>query len=309
MSPTTISLIAFMAGGSLTLAAGLLLRDLVWAGRGQTSRVRKSGLRRHRDVFDASPARTLTERVDQSFDRLIIESGSTLAPSQAPLALLAVSLIVGGIGWLATDEPLTGVVLAAASLMLMLAVWIVQRARRLRAVREQLPHVVDLLARATRAGRSIEQSFSLVASEAGGILGEEFARCEQQLQVGRSFDKALQSLARRVSLVELQLLATTLIVQRQSGGHLSETLDRMVEVIRDRLNAQRQIRASTAAGRMSTVVVASITPLALLFLFGFQRDHLQMLFDDALGRTLLMTALVLEIIGLTWVTWLLRSEE
>ncbi len=83
----------------------------------------------------------------------------------------------------------------------------------------------------------------------------------------------------------------------------------MVVVIRDRLNAQRQVRASTAAGRMSTVIVASIAPLALVFLFGFQRDHLNSLFEDTLGRSLLLTAMMLEVIGLVWVGLLLRSED
>ena len=184
-----------------------------------------------------------------------------------------------------------------------------QRSRRMRAVRDQLPHMVDLLARATRAGRSIEQALSLIASDAGGVLGKEFQNCEQQLQIGRSFDKALMSLAQRIPLMEMQILATTLIVQRRSGGHLSETLDRMVVVIRDRLTAQRQVRASTAAGRMSTIIVASIAPLALVFLFGFQRDHLQSLFEDALGRSMLLTAMVLEVIGLVWVGLLLRADD
>jgi tight adherence protein B len=166
-----------------------------------------------------------------------------------------------------------------------------------------------MLARGTRAGQSVEQAVRLVASESGGVLGPEFRRCSQQLEMGRGFDKALKTLAGRVCIVEMRILATTLIVQRQTGGRLSETLDRMAEVVRDRLTAHRQIKASSGAGRTSTLVIASVAPIAYLAMFLFHRPHVQYLFDDPLGRLLLLLALVLEVIGLGWVFYLLRREE
>jgi tight adherence protein B len=308
MSPALLIAIAFVASGSFALAVGLVVREFVWAARGAQGS-RTTVRRRARDIYDAAPPDTLVARFDQGFDRLIVESGSDWVPTTVFLGMVALSLAGGGGAWLATDEPLMGIAAALAGLLLPLATFAVLRLRRRAALREQLPHVVDLLARATRAGRSLEQAMGLVAQEAGGVLGPEFQRCEQQLQIGRSFEKAVKSLAGRVSLIEMQILATTLIVQRQAGGPLSETLDRMVTVIRDRLSAQRQVRAATAAGRLSTIVVASIAPLALVCLFAFQRDHLRSLFDDPLGRSMLMVALVLEIVGLAWVLWLLRAEE
>ncbi|MDX1968197.1 MAG: type II secretion system F family protein [Planctomycetaceae bacterium] len=309
MSPTVVALIAFVAASSMALALGMVIREWVIAGRGTETRPGSLRLKRRRDVFDQAAPSDVFGQLDQGFDRLVLESGSDIAPFNAFLLMVAVALISGGTAWLYTDEPLGGIAAALAGFGAPLLWFFVQRARRLRAIREQLPHVVDLLARATRAGRSIEQSLALVASEAGGVLGKEFQRCEQQLSMGRGFDTTLKAFAGRIRLMEMQILATTLIVQRQSGGHLSETLDRMTVVIRDRLNAQRQVRASTAAGRMSTLIVASIAPLAVVFLFAFQREHLNALFDDALGRSMLLVAIVLELIGLVWVALLLREEH
>jgi Flp pilus assembly protein TadB len=107
----------------------------------------------------------------------------------------------------------------------------------------------------------------------------------------------------------MRILATTLIVQRQTGGRLSETLERMSGVVRDRLNAQRQIRASTGAGRSSTLIIAAIAPIAYAAMFLFHRPHVQTLFDDSFGRMLLLVAIVLEVIGLVWVFTLLRKED
>ncbi len=221
MGPSAVILIAFVACASLTLAAGLVVRDLVWADRGRGTTPGVSRLRRRRDVFDATPPQTLSARLDQGFDRLVLESGSDHAPLNVLLMMVAAMLLVGGGVGLYTGEPLTGIAAALAGMLLPLCWFAMRRTRRMSLIREQLPHVVDLLARATRAGRSIEQALSLVATESGGILGREFQRCEQQLLIGRGFDKAMKSLAQRVSLMEMQILATTLIVQRQAGGHLS----------------------------------------------------------------------------------------
>lgn len=305
-----VTLIAFVSIFCCVLAAALLLRDLVFAGRGAGTTAAVGGrLRRVPDVYDQAAPSSLFGRIDQAFDRLVLESGYDLTPPAAFLLVLVTALLAGGICWLYTDDPLKGVACALAGMTLPLLWLVVQRSRRMRTIREQLPHVLDMLARATRAGQSVEQAIALVAAEAGGALGAEFRRCEQQLEMGRAFDRVLKSLATRVRLLEMRILATTLIVQRQSGGHLSETLERMCGVIRDRISAQRQVRAATAAGRMSTIVVAATAPVAFLFLVAFQREHVDVLFQDALGRSLVLIAVVLEGIGLAWVFSLLRAHD
>ena len=127
--------------------------------------------------------------------------------------------------------------------------------------------------------------------------------------MGRSFDSVMKSLSARVHLIEMQLLTTTLVVQRGSGGNLSETLERMSSVIRDRMTAYRQMMAATGAGRVSTMLVATIGPLAFLFLMLVHRPHLQQMFDEPLGRLLLFSALLLEIAGLAWVFKLLKEDD
>jgi len=309
MGTEVILITAFLSISAVALAVGLVVREW-WAvgraGQGASSALR---LRRATDVFDQQSPQQFFGKVDQAFDRLVLESGSELTSATTFLIMLACGLFCGGAMWLYHDQPLMGVLGAMSGLAIPL-LWLSSvRSRRMRQISDQLPHAIETLARATRAGRSVEQAMDLVAQESNGVLSHEFRRCQQQLNLGRSFEKTLRSLAHRVRVMEMQLLATTLIVQRQSGGPLSETLDRMTTVIRERLAAQRQVRAATAAGRMSTLVVASIAPLIVIFLFSFRRDHLFVLFDDLLGRSLLLLAMVLEIIGLIWVVWLMRSER
>jgi tight adherence protein B len=307
-----IILIAFGSIAVVAWAGALVLRDLFFPQQVPAAANSPTGSRRARrapTVFDQSPAQGLLGKVDQGFDRLVLETGYEMSPGVAFALCACVAIAAGGGVYLAIDDPLAGVGGGLAGLFLPLALLAVRRARRIREIREQLPYTLDMLARATRAGQSVEQAIRLVGEEGSGALRAEFRRCSQQLDMGRAFDKVLMSLAGRVRLIELRILATTLIVQRQTGGPLSETLERMASVIHDRLNAQRQIKASTGAGRTSTLIIAAIAPMAYAFMFLFHRSHIQFLFDDGFGRLLLWGALMLELAGLVWVFFLLRKEE
>ncbi|MBI1346595.1 hypothetical protein GC163_09935 [bacterium] len=309
MGYEVILITAFVSISAISLAVGLVVREWWAISRGTAAAPSSLRLRRTPDVFDRPASQNLSGKIDLAFDRLVQESGTELTSGTIFQIVIAGGLILGGTMWLYHDEPLMGVLGAMSGMAIPLLLLSSIRTKRMRQLRDQLPHAIETLARATRAGRSVEQAIELVSQETEGVLAQEFLRCQQQLNLGRSFEKTLRSLANRVRVMEMQILATTLIVQRQSGGPLSETLERMTTVIRERLAAQRQVRAATAAGRMSTLVVASIAPLIVIFLFSFRRDHLFVLFDDVVGRSLLLLAMVLEIIGLIWVVWLMRSER
>ena len=310
VSITLVSIIVFVAITLSVIAAGMWIRDLFFAGAGMSGAVVPAGrLRRQPTIFDAAPQKSLFGRIDQGFERLVAESGSQFTSSAFFLLLLLCAIVAGGILGFFQDDPLLGIGGAMVGLLLPLLLISIQRMRRMKQIREELPVVIDMIARTTRAGKSVDQTIELVAAEVSGPLGAEFRQCSRQLEMGRSFDKAVWSMASRVRLVEMQILATTLVVQRGSGGNLSETLDRMAAVVRDRLDGYRQMMAATGAGRVSTMIVASIGPLAFLFLLLLHRPHLQLMFDDPLGRLLLVLALLLEIAGLAWVFALLRSEE
>jgi tight adherence protein B len=266
-------------------------------------------LRRRPTVFDQAPARSVSGKIDQAFDHLVLESGWDCSPVTGFLMLIASGLLVGGVLWSYNNDLLSGIAGMALGMTLPLVVMMVQRSRRLHAVREQLPYVLDLLARAVRAGESLDNAIALVGRETKGVLGKEFLQCARQLQMGSSVESIVKSLASRIRLVELRILATTLTVHRQAGGNLAEALERMAGVVRDRLSARRQMRASTGAGRASAILIATVSPLAYLVMFLWQPEHVRVLYDDPLGLTLLAVAVTLEVIGVLWVVALLQNEN
>lgn len=307
MTVEQLTWLAFASGVLVTGAVGLVVRGIVvspGAGAGTLS---------GRKLRRIAPTSSVNDRsrsaIDRAFDALVIESGTQIVPASAFLLCIAGAILAGGVALVSSQQPVIVVASSLTGFVLPVAWLAIRRAHRINAVQNELPQVLEMLARATRAGQSVEQGIDLVANEAGGILGEEFGQCAKQLAMGRAFDKVIISLATRVRVLDLRILTTTLVVQRQAGGHLSDTLERMAAVVRDRLVARRQIRAATSAGRASTLVTAVIAPVAYLAVFIFHRSHLQIMFDDPLGRTLLLTALILELVGLAWVFSLLRSES
>lgn len=306
MSSSVVIFLAFLSGTLVVGASLYLLLIPIRAIAGSVSSGRR--LRRIPTVFDESPARSLSDKLDQGFNRLILESGTGLVPVTGFLLAVTCATLAGGAMLIYSNDVMIACGAGMLGLLVPLFVLSVRRGRRLNAIRDELPHILDTMGRATRAGQSIEQAIELLGAEAGGVLGEEFELCSRQLSMGRSFDRVMKSLSSRIRLVDIRILSTTLIVQRQSGGRLSDTLERMSGVVRDRLNAQRQMRASTGAGRASTMVIAAISPIAYAFVFFFHRTHLEVMYTDQIGRMLLLGALVLEMIGLCWVAYLLRTE-
>lgn len=306
MSLEQVTLIVFFALLLGCIAVTMAIRDLVWGVKPHEV-LRPRTLRRVPNVHDEEPANTLTGKLDQGFARLVVESGVDTSILTAFLMLIASGLLCGGVVYLSQDHAMLGLLAGAVGMLFPLAVMLVMRGRRMSEVEEGMPHMVDLLARAVRAGESVDQALALIGSESKGVIGREFTRCARQLDMGMGLDSVMRSLTRRIRLPELRMLSTTLMVHRQTGGNLPQALDRMVSVMRDRRNAIRQMRASTGAGRSSTLLIAVVSPIAYLVCFLYFPDHVKPLLDDVIGRALLLIAVCLEMIGILWVLNLVKN--
>lgn len=307
LTPPMVMGIAAASILCMTVALALVLRELFGAAGGAGT-LKVGGLRRPFNVTDELPSSSLTGRLDQGFERLVLESGVATSPLAALFWLLFLGLTVGGALFIWRDQPLagmTGVLLGMAGGL----VWMLrQRSVRYRLMREALPDVLDLMSRAVRAGESLDQAIQLIGDETTGPMGQEFQLCSRQLDMGMSLSAVMKSLMRRVRLPEVRILATTLMVHRQTGGNLALTLERMSGVIRDRLNYVRQMKASTGAGRISAFMIALAGPIMFLLMFTLQYEHMRIMFDQPLGQSLLVAAVVLELVGIVWVLSLLRAE-
>ena len=304
MDPNLIALLCF--AGIVFTVAGLyfLARDVLFGGRSGSGIV-LGRLPLARD--ERKPTGPISQ-LDHAFQRLVVETGIDATPMAALLLMIASGLALGGVFFLWLNDVIPAAIGFGIGMLLPLPYLIYRRTQRLKEIQNQLPGVLDLLARAVRAGESLDQAIELVGRKAPEPLAREFRRCSHQLQMGLSLQASMRALAFRVRTMEMRILATTLSVHRAAGGNLAETLERMALVIRERLTYRRQLRATTAAGRFSAALVSLAGVCLFGYMFFFQSEYIGKLFSSPFGQSLLATAVVLEIVGLIWIWRMLKSD-
>ncbi len=169
--------------------------------------------------------------------------------------------------------------------------------RRVMKFEEQFPEAIDLLARALRAGHAFTSGLSMVAEELPAPVGTEFRLAYDRQNFGMPLPAALKELGERVPLLDAKFFVTAVLTQRDAGGNLSEVLDNLASVIRERFKVKRQVRVVTAHARMTGWVLAMLPPglgVALTFL---SPENMSVLWTDPLGIKFLVGALILQVIG------------
>lgn len=300
-----VVLVVFLATFAIIQATYLVLRDLFAPASRKAPRSR---YRRPVAVHDTPEASSTRGRLDLAFERLAVESGSGYSGVTAFMGMLVSGLAAGGAMLLWLDSPIVAIGATMLGMAAFLAMLNLDRQKRWRMIRHQLPDLLDLLSRAVRAGQSVDQGLQLAAEELDGVLADECARCSQELEFGRGLSSVLKRLSDRVRIPEMRLFTMTLTVQRQTGGNLGETLERMAAVMRDRVATQRQVRAATGAGRAAALVVSMTGPIAFVAITLINPKHMEIFYTDPLGQSLLMGAFVLELIGIAMVVALLQRQ-
>jgi len=183
-----------------------------------------------------------------------------------------------------------------------------KRTRRMEAFEEHFPEALDLLSRALKAGHPIATGLRMVADEFPDPLSTEFRLAFEGQRYGLAFDDSIRELARRVPLADVQIFAMAVLIQREIGGNLSEILENLARMIRQRFSIRRELRTYTAQGRLSGYVLA-LLPLALgAFLFVVNRESMVAFVGAPLGRMMVTTAAVMQLVGFIWIRRITHIE-
>jgi tight adherence protein B len=169
--------------------------------------------------------------------------------------------------------------------------------QRIALFEEQFPEAIDLMARALRAGHALPTALQMASEEVPDPVGGEFKLLFEQQNYGLSMTEALRSFADRVPLLDARFFVTALQTQREMGGNLSEVLDRLAAVIRERFKVKRQVRAVSAHGRITGAVLGALPPVVATALFLLSPDHIRLLVDDPLGLYMVIVGVVLQVVG------------
>jgi tight adherence protein B len=239
------------------------------------------------------------------------------APLAAPFPIktvhaVAIGLIAAGIVFLLVRSFLEAPVWIAAPVELgafliiprMVCGWVLSN-QRLKLL-EQMPDALGLLVRAARSGMPVSEGVRVCANEGFAPTAHEFRIIADQVAVGTPLDMALEEAADRTGMPEYRFFVTAVVLQRETGGSLAETLDNLSEVIRTRKAIILKAKALSAEARMSVYVLAALPFFAVGALSLMSPDYVRKLLEPD-GKMLLGVAAILMTLGLTSMQLMIRS--
>jgi tight adherence protein B len=171
------------------------------------------------------------------------------------------------------------------------------RSRRMLKFEEQFPEAMDLLARALRAGHALTTGLAMVAEELKEPIGPEFKILYDEQNFGLPLPQALKNFAARIPLLDARFFVTAVLTQRDAGGNLSEVLDNLATIIRDRFRVKRQVRVISAHGRITGWVLSALPTSLGLFFAMSSPDRYRDFVLHPLGMQLVVGALLLQVVG------------
>lgn len=175
---------------------------------------------------------------------------------------------------------------------------LVKKRRRMQKFERQLPEALDLIARSLRAGHAFSTGLGMVGQEFEDPVGPEFRKTQTQIGLGVSVEQALKGLVERIDCPDLKFFAVSVIIQRETGGNMAEILEGIGSLIRGRFKLRGRIRALSAEGRLSAVILLAIPFFLALALSIINPSYLETLITHPLGKTLILGALMMMVIGI-----------
>jgi tight adherence protein B len=183
-----------------------------------------------------------------------------------------------------------------------------KRGKRLNAFEEQFPEALDLIARALKAGHAFATGLKMVADEMADPVGPEFRKTFDEQNFGLPLKDALDNLSRRIPVLDVRFFSTAVLIQRETGGNLSEILENLAHVVRERFKILRQVRVYTAHGRLTGYVLLALPAALSIALMFINPEHMNLLFRERMGQMMLMTALGMQTAGYLWIRQIVKIE-
>ena len=213
------------------------------------------------------------------------------------LMCLMAFAIPGYLLYLKIDNALLSLLIGLAIGASPFAFVLFKRGQRFKKFEAELPDALDLMVSALRVGHSLNSALSLVSRECPDPVSTEFRICYDEQNYGLELRTAMANLTTRVPLQDLRIVATAILIQKESGGNLAEVLEKTGHVIRERFRLKRQIMTHTAQGRL-TGVILTLLPIVLgIALYFLSPDNMSLLWKRQIGVKLLYASGVMTIIG------------
>lgn len=171
------------------------------------------------------------------------------------------------------------------------------RNKRIAKFEEQFPEAIELIARAMRAGHAFTTGIKIASEELPEPAGPEFRLLYERQNYGAQISDALRAFAERIPTIDARFFVTAVLTQREAGGNLSEILDRLAGVMRERFRIRREVRVRSAHGRITAYILAAMPPVLSVLMLMLNPQQMMVLATDPLGVRLVLAGVVLQVVG------------
>jgi len=233
-------------------------------------------------------------------DEMIQQAGLSWSSSRL-LTSMGLMMVPGlGLGLFVPflfNGPTTAIALALAFGSVPYLVVRAKRKKRLNTLEEQFPESLDFLARSMRAGHAFSISLEMLGEEMADPLGQEFRALFNEQNLGAPIDIALRNFSMRVPLLDVRFFTSSVMLQKQTGGNLSEILSRLAYIIRERFRLKGQVRACSAHGRITASILTLMPIATMLGLLFVAPGYLQGMANDSDGKYMIGGTIVAQLLG------------
>jgi len=235
----------------------------------------------------------------QRLDQIILQAGLSWTVSRILLSCAALGIIgYLTITGLAHQSMFAGAAVAGVMAAMPLLYVYNKRRRRLATVQQQLPDALDLIIRALRAGHAFSSGLQMIGEEMSEPIANEFRIVSDEVNFGVSLQQALTNLSERVPIADLRYFVVAVLIQRDSGGNLTEVLGNLSRLIRERLKFFAKIKVLSSEGRLSAWILGAM-PFALAAVMNLVKPgFMSPLWKDPIGIAIIKYMLVLMAFGI-----------
>jgi tight adherence protein B len=227
--------------------------------------------------------------------RLLLFSGTAAALGFLAASMITVSLPL---------KALFGFIAGALPFLHVLA----KRRKRLKRFLQLLPDALDLMSRGLSAGHAFTEALQMVATEMPEPIASEFRKTYDEQNLGLSLKLALENLVQRIPLLDLRMCVTAIMIQRETGGNLSELLEKVAYTIRERFRIMEDLKTLTLSSRWSAWLLCLLPIFLAVYMSVMNPTYMEVMWRDPRGHTLLFVAAVMQLLGMLMVQKIMKIK-
>ena len=230
------------------------------------------------------------------FNELIL-ADVMMKPEEFCLIWIVMTFVPAGLAALFQLGMMPSVTLAVIGAVLPVIFVKIKKGKRIKAFEAQLGDTLIMMCNGLRSGFSFQQAMENVASDMPAPIGMEFGRVCNEIRYGATLDEALNNMVDRVKSPDLMLVVSAVLIQRTTGGNLSEILSTISNTIRERIKIKGEISSITAQGRMSGLIIGALPIGVAAILMVVNPEYMSTFFSTTAGNIMLIVSVVMEILG------------